>query len=318
MEIILEISPSAGLDLLIPTTDELLQICPHFRILIIGKTGVGKSSLIYRTFGVDEARPANDRRGKAKIEKPLVSKLNKRFILHDSLGFEPGEHDNIALVKSFIERRKTHEDVKEQLHAIWLSFQIPLETYGQRMMETGMEDFLREKRNILGDIPTVFVFTKYDKLIDEIEIRWAEEGRDYTESEVEAEAERCLKKRCIEPIEQLTGERDFSYLAVSMRAHYRERLKELVQLTYQKVSEHFVQQQGSGPSAVSTVTVMAQRMDPSLNIAASIIVGKRRYWEAVSQGSYFTGHKILDCLQVIHTDIIKVWNFCDPSEVQFT
>ena len=42
------------------------------------------------------------------------------------------------------------------------------------------------------------------------------------------------------------------------------------------------------------------------------------YWEAVSQGSYFTGHKILDCLQVIHTDIIKVWNFCDPSEVQFT
>ena len=56
-----------------------------------------------------------------------------------------------------------------------------------------------------------------------------------------------------------------------MRAHYRERLKELVQLTYQKVSEHFVQQQGSGPSAVSTVTVMAQRMDPSLNIAASIM-----------------------------------------------
>ena len=59
------------------------------------------------------------------------------------------------------------------------------------------------------------MFTKYDKLIDEIEIRWAEEGRDYTESEVEAEAEQCLKKRCIEPIEQLTGERDFPYLAVS-------------------------------------------------------------------------------------------------------
>ncbi|KIM69150.1 hypothetical protein SCLCIDRAFT_89755, partial [Scleroderma citrinum Foug A] len=71
-------------ELLIPTTDELLRICPHFRILIIGKTGVGKTSLINRTFGIDEARPAHDKRGKANIEKPLVSKRNKRFILHDS------------------------------------------------------------------------------------------------------------------------------------------------------------------------------------------------------------------------------------------
>lgn len=300
LEIILEISPSVGLtspELLIPTTDELLRICPHFRILIIGKTGVGKTSLINRTFGIDEARPAHDKRGKANIEKPLVSKRNKRFILHDSLGFEPGENSNIAVVQSFIERRKNHEDVKEQLHAIWLCFQIPIDTYGQRLMETGMENFLREKKTILGDIPTVFVFTKYDKLVDAIESRWEEEGREYLESDVEVAAAEYLKKHCIECIERLTGEHNIPYLVVSTRARYQDKLKQLVQLTYQKVSEHFAQQQGTGPSAVSTVTVMAQRVVPSLNITASIEVGKQRYWGAVfAAGNSFSGHKIQDCL----------------------
>ncbi|KAL4077781.1 hypothetical protein J3A83DRAFT_1662814 [Scleroderma citrinum] len=41
--------------LLIPTTEELLKLCPRFRILIIGKTGVGKTSLINSTFGIDDA-----------------------------------------------------------------------------------------------------------------------------------------------------------------------------------------------------------------------------------------------------------------------
>ncbi|KAL4072063.1 hypothetical protein J3A83DRAFT_2964792 [Scleroderma citrinum] len=260
----------------------------------------------------------HDKRGKTNIEKPLVSKRNKRFILHDSNGFEHGEKINIMDVKSFIARRKTHEDVKEQLHAIWLSFQIPLQSHGQRMMETGMEDFLRDKKITLGDIPTVLVFTKYDKLVDEIENRWEEEGRVYGESDVEIEAEQYLKKHCIERIERLTGEYNVSYQAVSTKARHQDRLKDLVQLTYQKVAEHFVQQQGTGPSAVTTVTCMAQRMDPSLNIAASINVGKRRYWEAVFSGHDFSGHKIEDCLNVIHIDIVKVWNLCDPSEVRFS
>jgi len=45
--------------------------------------------------------------------------MNTRFILHDSNGFEPGESDNLAAVKQFIERRKNHTDIKEQLHAVW-------------------------------------------------------------------------------------------------------------------------------------------------------------------------------------------------------
>ncbi|KAG6334348.1 hypothetical protein ID866_4739 [Astraeus odoratus] len=254
--------------------------------------------------------------GIANIEKPFVSSGNQRFILHDTKGFEPGESDNLSDVKSFITRRKDHEDIKEQLHAVWLSFQIPLESYGERMMETGMEDFLRQKKNILADIPTVFVFTKYDKLADEIESRWVDAGRDYTNADVDSEAQRYLEEKCVKRICQLTGEQDPLYIAVSTKIRYQDKLKQLIKLTYNAVSDHFVKRQGNtGPSAVSTVTIMAQRVNPLLNIEELINVGKQRYWEAVTFGGRFTGQKILDCLQVIHTDIVNVWNFCDPNEL---
>ena len=61
----------------------------------------------------------HDKRGQAVIETPLYSESNKRFVLHDSRGFEPGENDNLQSVKAFIESRKTHEDIQEQLHAVW-------------------------------------------------------------------------------------------------------------------------------------------------------------------------------------------------------
>ncbi|KAL4077788.1 hypothetical protein J3A83DRAFT_4156097 [Scleroderma citrinum] len=306
--------------LLIPTTDELLRQCARFRILIIGKTGVGKTSLINSTFGIDEARPEHEERGKANIEIPLYSKLNEHFVLHDSNGFEPGENTNLADVKRFIERRKTHSDVNEQLHAVWLSFQVPVERLGHRLMEAGMEDFLRDKGEILGDIPTIFVFTKYDMLTEDIERRWVLEKKDYTEEQLDSEADKYLKQRCIKRIQELTGQNDIPYIAVSSKSRYKDRLKQLTELTHEKVSEYFVPKNirmlpkhGNGVSAVATVTAIAQRVAPKLNIQELINVGKRRYWKAVFSGADFSGHTIKDCLHVMHTDIVKVWNFYDPS-----
>ena len=64
-------------------------------------------------------RPEHYEPGEANIDTPLCSKLNDRFVLHDSKGFEAGEDDNLSNVKAFIQRRKSHRDVKEQLHAVW-------------------------------------------------------------------------------------------------------------------------------------------------------------------------------------------------------
>ncbi|KIK20975.1 hypothetical protein PISMIDRAFT_66967, partial [Pisolithus microcarpus 441] len=67
-----------------PTTEELIAQCPRFRVLVVGKTGVGKSSLIDRVFGTSTAGVADDKPGEAMIEKELISSQNDRFILHDS------------------------------------------------------------------------------------------------------------------------------------------------------------------------------------------------------------------------------------------
>jgi len=41
------------------------------------------------------------------------------------------------------------------------------------------------------------------------------------------------------------------------------------------------------------------------------------YWQAIFTGRVFFGRSMQDCLQVIHSDIIGVWNFRDDDKVRF-
>ncbi|KIK17556.1 hypothetical protein PISMIDRAFT_222386 [Pisolithus microcarpus 441] len=110
-------TPSSN-DSLRPTTEALLDQCPRFRILVIGQSGVGKSTLIQRAFGIEQASAENLKPGCAVIEEELVSPQNDRFVLHDSNGFEPADNVNCDAVKLFITERKKRELVKDQLHAV--------------------------------------------------------------------------------------------------------------------------------------------------------------------------------------------------------
>ncbi|KAG1765721.1 hypothetical protein EV702DRAFT_1283049 [Suillus placidus] len=60
------------------------------------------------------------------------------------------------------------------------------------------------------------------------------------------------------------------------------------------------------------MTSIAQRVDPGLKIKASIEVGKRRYWKALASCAAFQDRTTWECLRVLHTDIVAVWNFHDP------
>ena len=242
-----------------------------------------------------------------------MSSQNNRLILHDSRGFEPGEGDNYDAVKDFIKKRKNEPDIRNQLHAIWyascswlietittcvqyhrLCFQVPLQSHGERLMDKSMETFLEEKCDILGEselmvvfcssvvllllVPTIVVFTKYDRLLTEMKI---ENSTSY-----ELEAVKYLQEHCIRPIQGFTGEEDILHIAISCEFSYgyyysmltvfllakrgqETRHKELINLTSDKVSQHFTSQVGA-PSPVSVVTMMAQRISPGLNIEGSI------------------------------------------------
>ena len=57
--------------------------------------------------------------GRSDIDAEIHSPENNRFVLHDSQGFEPGEEENLAAVKSFVKARNSQPDLKEKIHTIW-------------------------------------------------------------------------------------------------------------------------------------------------------------------------------------------------------
>ncbi|KAI6166463.1 hypothetical protein EDD17DRAFT_1894085, partial [Pisolithus thermaeus] len=288
-----------------PTTEDLIKQCPRFRVLVIGKSGVGKSTLINRIFGVETASVATDRPGEADIDKEYTSPQNDRLILHDSKGFEPADGGNYDTVKSFIQKRKRETDIKDQLHAVWLCFQIPIPTYGERLLEDGAETFFKMRKDVLGNTPTIVVFTKHDRLMTFM--------RQKRRGDPEA-GQRYLQEYCIQPILDFTGDKTIAHVAVSSKPKYEQSLEGLIRLTQEMVSSSFTSP-GNQVSPVPLAAAGAQRMLPTLKVDLSIDVGKQRYWRALGSSANFRGHTIQDCLGVIHTDIVTVWNFYDPCEV---
>ncbi|KAJ8582891.1 hypothetical protein M405DRAFT_829852 [Rhizopogon salebrosus TDB-379] len=293
-----------------PTTDDIFRICPRFRILVIGKTGVGKSSLINQAFGVKRPPASDSMSGEAIIDTEFTWEQNGRFVLHDSKGFEPGEEDSVNIVKDFIERRGEKEALGERLHAVWLCFEIP--RTGGRLLETGTQDFLKLKRDgALGNIPVVVVLTKYDKFIDHVDRMFddsALEGLsdDVVKELVTQKADAEFRKICALPLEKFAGE-DIPCATVSAKVTHKEMIASLIQITEDRVCQHVA-------SEASMMISIAQRVDPKLKIKTSIEVGKRRYWKALASTAAFRGNTVGACLQVLHIDIVRVWNFSDPHD----
>lgn len=201
------------------------QLCFRYRVLIFGQTGVGKSSLINQVLRTEAARVENDKSGEADIEKEL---LNDRFILHDSQGFEPAESDNHKVVKAFIHGRKRKENIRDQLHAVWLCFQVPIPTHGERPLEEHAEMFLREAKNILGDIPIVVVFTKYDRLLTFMRAKMKAK-------DPEKEAAQYLRKNCIDAIKDVSGDPNILHVEFSSRRKHERGVDKLLELTCNNV-----------------------------------------------------------------------------------
>ncbi|KAG1885421.1 hypothetical protein F4604DRAFT_1573546, partial [Suillus subluteus] len=257
---------------------------------------------------------SDDKLGEANIDIEFISNQNDRFVLHDSKGFEPGDEDNLKIVQDFIERRKNMPMLKDQLYAVWLCFEIP--RAGGHLLETRTEEFLTLKcKGKLGDVPVIVVFTKYDKLIDHMDRTLDEsslEGLSNNDIKklVKNKAETELQKICIGPLKKFAGS-DIPSATISTKEEHKETLAHLIQETENRVHQHFVLE-------ASVMTSIAQRADPGLKINASIEVGKRRYCKALASSMAFKNRMMRDCLNVLHTDIVTVWNFSDPHRFLFS
>ncbi|KAI6043173.1 hypothetical protein EDC04DRAFT_799917 [Pisolithus marmoratus] len=283
-----------------PTTEGLIKQCPRFRILVIGKSGVGCSTLINRVFGVETGVECSnlissllltEAQHSVDVEDELTSPQNDRLALHV---FTP--HEDYDKVEAFIERRTCIPYIKDQLHAVWC---VAIPTCRARLFEEDTKRFLQISKKIPGNTPTIVVFTKSDQLVSHIGKRDS------------AAEQRYLQEYCKKPIQDLTGDWDISYVAVSSKPTYEQGFKELMDLTQRRVYESFTPP-GHTVSAVPLALADAQRMLPTSKAQLSIDVAKQRYWKALYAGANRRG--FADCLGVIHVDIVSVWNFYDPFQ----
>ena len=99
----------------------------HFNVLLLGKTGVGKSTLINGIFDFEENQGAKTGDGKPITQEfdEFVSDKRKGLRFIDSKGIEMGEHNIDAVfnsTKELIEKKAREGDPDKLIHCIWYCF----------------------------------------------------------------------------------------------------------------------------------------------------------------------------------------------------
>ncbi|KAF8319540.1 hypothetical protein F5887DRAFT_1218755, partial [Amanita rubescens] len=148
-------------------------LCPHFRILTLGRANAGKTTILEKVCGVAKAtkpiiydKDCNQlehsvihlmpslERGLHDIEDQITYP-GSNFIFHDSQGFESGSTEELEIAWKFIEKKSAETELKNRLHAIW--YCIPMDS-PRPILPAELEFFNKGT----GRVPLVVIFTKFD------------------------------------------------------------------------------------------------------------------------------------------------------------
>ena len=174
----------------------------HFNILLLGKTGVGKSTLINGIFNFAENEGAKTGEGKpiTKEFDEFTSETRKGLRFIDSKGIEMGEHNINAVFESskeLIEKKAREGDPDKLIHCIWYCF---------KSSNLRFEDVEKETMTLLmnqyddNNLPIIIVITQnYDDEATEIMTKKIKEefeflNRDMTILPVIAKDKKIIKK----------------------------------------------------------------------------------------------------------------------------
>ncbi|KAG7108324.1 hypothetical protein HYQ45_018118 [Verticillium longisporum] len=131
------------------------------RILICGRSGVGKSTLLNRIFGMKMTVENEDTRGIHDMEQGFESDQYPGIIIHDSEGFEAGDIKRVQAFEMFLKKRGSSAPVKDQLHAVWICNDMDT----SRPIEAAFELVLGIIAKYAPSLPVVLVGTKKDKFL---------------------------------------------------------------------------------------------------------------------------------------------------------
>ncbi|KAH9998775.1 hypothetical protein BJV77DRAFT_980421 [Russula vinacea] len=204
---------------------------------------------------------------------------NRQLIVHECSG--SGPRDLQAIRDSITSRNQKGRPASERLHAIWICVPTSDAIDGQ------FDNSVKELSGI--GVPLILVFTKFDR-------HESDEATAYTKCE----------EHCRSLFENVRHE------LVSTRPKFRNLIERLVTTTDEVISTHSRETQ----PRISPVTLawsVSQRASRDINVQAAIEVGRSRYWRGLWYNDDFAGQMLADCVAVIHTDIVGVWNLPDKD-----
>ncbi|KAH8998269.1 hypothetical protein EDB86DRAFT_2912058 [Lactarius hatsudake] len=286
--------------------DDIVKTVERFRILVIGRSGVGKSSLINCVFGINHASVAHYKPGESDIQQEFGSPENQYFVLHDSNGFEPGDLSNFDIVRTFVEQRSLeHLPLKDRIHGLWLCVETP--TAGGRVFEKGDEYLLKFAHDI--QIPVVLVFTQYDRLVRSKKAELQEEHENLDEVFLRDQSEKDARdafNKCLQSLQRALDRMNIPMphcARVSVRKGYEESISALVEGTRDVVKERL-------RGGAWIMWSIAQRASPSVKMEVCVTKGMNSYNRFLPGGMPGSERLLLrDCLEKVHRDIVTCWNF---------
>ncbi|KAH6892489.1 hypothetical protein B0T10DRAFT_438346 [Thelonectria olida] len=153
-----------------------------FRILVCGKTGVGKSTLINRVFGVEMTSESDSYdQGVHDINVAFESPKHPGLLIHDSRGWQAGSDTELDLIAKFLRYRAFQQDPAEALHVIWFC----VDSDVSRIEEADKRTFATIAE-FSHDVPVFVVGTKKDKLTGYRKMQLVEELMEKTNDFKEA------------------------------------------------------------------------------------------------------------------------------------
>ncbi|KAG6378076.1 hypothetical protein JVT61DRAFT_13759 [Boletus reticuloceps] len=282
--------------------DKIDGDCTKFRILLLGKAGCGKSSLLNKVFGIEAAIVSHQVPRSADVEREVTSPQNSRFILHDSQGFLPNSESEFNIVKDFIQERMNKPKLKDKLHAVWICMSTP--HGGERLDQTSVGKIFDLTYNKL---PLIIVLTKFDLLVATTLSNMGDKDVDelWADSRVKATHElNEILKYVPHNLRQLM-------VTVSTSPKFEDTIPTLIKLFCAEVQRFPGIRMYNQPA--SLMWSIAQRGDVDTTIAATINIGRKRYWSGLGSGINFATKTLEECLSTIHADIVTVWNIQDSS-----
>ncbi|KAF7561120.1 hypothetical protein G7046_g3046 [Stylonectria norvegica] len=131
-----------------------------FRILVCGKTGVGKSTLINKVFGVEITGESQSYdQGVHDINEAFESPRHPGLLIHDSRGWQAGSDEELELIAKFLRNRAFQQDPAKALHVIWFCVDADVSRIEEADKRT-FETIAQYSHNV----PVFVIGTKKDKL----------------------------------------------------------------------------------------------------------------------------------------------------------